>query len=57
MSIGRITMMEWTSEEAMRAAEKHYLSIQKEAFSKRRACDQSANLALFANVACNLSQL
>ena len=32
MSIGRITMMEWTSEEAMLAAEKHYLSIQKEAF-------------------------
>jgi hypothetical protein len=57
MSIGRITMMEWTSEEAMLAAEKHYLSIQKEAFSKRRAFDQHANRALFANVACNLSQL
>jgi len=29
MSIGRITMMEWTSKEAVLAAEEHYFSIQK----------------------------
>ena len=32
MSVGRITMIEWTSDEAMQATFKLYLSTQKEYF-------------------------
>ena len=32
MSIGRITMIEFTSEEALKSAEKLYLATQKEYF-------------------------
>lgn len=51
MSIGRISMMEWTSEEAMLVAEKHYLSIQKEAFPNAELVIRT----LFANVSGYLS--
>ena len=37
MSVGRITMVEWTSDEAMEAAFKLYLSTQKEYFPNAQA--------------------
>ena len=37
MSVGRITMVEWTSDEAMKAALKLYLSTQKEYFPNAKA--------------------
>ena len=37
MSVGRITMVEWTSDEAMQAAFKLYLSTQKEYFPNAQA--------------------
>ena len=37
MSVGRITMIEWTSDEAMQSAFKLYLSTQKEYFPNAQA--------------------
>ena len=37
MSVGRITMIDWTSDEAMQASFKLYLSTQKEYFPNAQA--------------------